>query len=63
MKSPYAQKGGGKCDMPYKGGSKPSHLKHVPDHMLESKHGDHSASMTHATLQGRAEGGDEPEAA
>ena len=50
-------------EKPKSGGNKPDHMKHVPDHMLEAKHGAAPASMTHATLEGRSEGSNESEEA
>lgn len=42
-------------------GQKPSHLKHIPDHMLSSDSHAPAASMSHANIQGRT-GGEDPQA-
>lgn len=46
-KNPYSgHPTGGHAGESYKGGSKPKHLKHIPDHMLASHGGEPRMSMT-----------------
>lgn len=45
-------------EKPKSGGNKPSHMKHIPDHMLTANKHDRSASMTQATIDGHCNGGE-----